>query len=104
MHRAIDPSKARVIVQTAQETTCPQCEAGLVISQHPDQSKVETTDEALDQAFETLRRRLPETRMEKAGTAADKARAFEQWARCHPQRPPLREAAFRRENMIRDAE
>ena len=63
-----------------------------------------TTDEALDQAFETLRRRLPETRMEKAGTAADKARAFEQWARCHPQRPPLREAAFRRENMIRDAE
>jgi hypothetical protein len=36
MHRAIDPSKARRIVETAEETVCPVCEGGLVISQHRD--------------------------------------------------------------------
>lgn len=36
MHRAIDPSRARRIVLTAKETLCPDCEGGLVISQHRD--------------------------------------------------------------------
>jgi hypothetical protein len=36
MHRAIEPSKARRIVETAEETVCPHCEGGLVISQHRD--------------------------------------------------------------------
>lgn len=36
MHRAIDPSKARRIVETAEETICLRCEGGLVISQHRD--------------------------------------------------------------------
>jgi len=34
MHRAIDASKARRIVETAEETVCPSCEGGLVIRQH----------------------------------------------------------------------
>jgi hypothetical protein len=62
-----------------------------------------TTDEALDQALETLRRRLPETHAGEGNANAEKARAFEQWARSHPQRPPLPESAFQRENMVRDA-
>ena len=48
MHRAIDPSKARLIVQTAQETTCPHCEAGLVISQHRDRY-IQRLDELVHQ-------------------------------------------------------
>lgn len=63
-----------------------------------------TTGEALDQALEALRSRMPDLRR---GTGVqsneDKARAFEEWARNHPNRPPLPEAAFQRENMIRDA-
>jgi hypothetical protein len=34
MHRAVDPSSARRIVLTAQETTCPICEGSLSIRQH----------------------------------------------------------------------
>jgi hypothetical protein len=34
--------------------------------------------------------------------AADKARAFETWARSHAQKPPLPAEALRRENLIRD--
>jgi hypothetical protein len=34
MHRAVDASKARRIVLTAQETTCPSCQGGLAIRQH----------------------------------------------------------------------
>jgi hypothetical protein len=63
-----------------------------------------TTDEALDQALETLRGRLPEPpRGHEGQSNEEKARAFEEWARNHPKRPPLPEAAFQRENMIRDA-
>lgn len=36
MHRAVDPSQARRIVQTAEEQDCPHCGGGLVISQHRD--------------------------------------------------------------------
>jgi len=61
-----------------------------------------TTTEALDQALEALRLRLPEPRASHGPANAEKARAFEQWARNHPKRPPLTEAAFQRENMIRD--
>jgi hypothetical protein len=60
-----------------------------------------TTDEALDQALETLRCRLPEPRPQ-GESGAERARAFEQWARSHPQRQPLREEAFQRENMTRE--
>jgi hypothetical protein len=35
--------------------------------------------------------------------AAEKARAFETWARSHPHKPPLPHEAIRRENLIRDA-
>jgi len=62
-----------------------------------------TTDEALDQALEGLRRRLPEPGVAEVQANVEKARAFEQWARSHPERPPLPEAAFQRESMIRDA-
>jgi hypothetical protein len=62
-----------------------------------------TPAEALDQALESLRRRLPEPRTANGETNADKAQAFEQWARNHPKRPPLPETAFQRESMIRDA-
>jgi len=36
-------------------------------------------------------------------SAAEKARAFEAWARSHPHKPPLPDEALRRENLIRDA-
>jgi hypothetical protein len=61
------------------------------------------TAEALDQALEALRRRLPETRTAQGEASAEKAEAFERWARSHPKRPPLPETAFQRENMIRDS-
>lgn len=35
--------------------------------------------------------------------AAEKARAFEIWARNHPYTPPLSDDAIRRENLVRDA-
>jgi hypothetical protein len=35
--------------------------------------------------------------------AAEKARAFESWARSHAHKPPLPDEALRRENLIRDA-
>jgi hypothetical protein len=35
--------------------------------------------------------------------AAEKARAFESWARSHVHKPPLPNEALRRENLIRDA-
>jgi hypothetical protein len=35
--------------------------------------------------------------------AAEKARAFEAWARSHPHKPPLPDEAIRRENLVRDA-
>jgi hypothetical protein len=35
--------------------------------------------------------------------AAEKARAFEAWARSHDHKPPLPDEALRRENLIRDA-
>ena len=63
-----------------------------------------TAAEALDRALEELRRRLPEPLASKAETSAEKARAFEWWARGHPRRPPLPEAAFQRENLIREAD
>ena len=53
-----------------------------------------TPAEVLDQAFEALRRRLPERRASDEKTNADKARAFEQWARNHPKRPPLPEVGL----------
>lgn len=66
--------------------------------------------EALDQALDALRSRLPESQPEEGvrsctemQTNEAKAQAFEKWARNHPARPPLPEAAFRRENLIRDA-
>ena len=63
-----------------------------------------TTEEALDQALEGLRCRLPEPpRGTEVQSNEDKARAFEDWARNHPKRPPLPDTAFQRENMIRDA-
>jgi hypothetical protein len=63
-----------------------------------------TTAEALDQALEALRGRLPESpRGTEVQSHEEKARAFEQWAHNHPKRPPLPDAAFQRENMIRDA-
>jgi hypothetical protein len=63
-----------------------------------------TTEEALDQALEGLRGRLPAPPGGIGGQSnEDKARAFEQWASNHPKRPPLPETAFQRENMIRDA-
>lgn len=63
-----------------------------------------TPDEALDQALDTLRRRLPERPSAEGRTGADAAKAFEHWARSHPKRPPLPEAAFLRVSMIRDGE
>jgi hypothetical protein len=36
--------------------------------------------------------------------SAEKARAFEAWARSHPRKPPLPDEALRRENLIRDAQ
>lgn len=63
-----------------------------------------TTAEALDQALDALRSRLPESqRGAEPQSNEDKAQAFENWARNHPKRPPLPEEAFRRENLIRDA-
>lgn len=63
-----------------------------------------TTGEALDQALDALRSRLPVSQQQSAARSGeDRARAFEQWARSHPRRPPLPESAFQRENMIRDA-
>jgi hypothetical protein len=63
-----------------------------------------STDEALDQAFETLRSRLPEPHPPASVSSEGRARAFEAWARSHPRRAPLPDAAFQRENMIRDAQ
>jgi hypothetical protein len=61
----------------------------------------QTTDEALDQALDTLRHRIATP----PGSEGERmAQAFERWAHSHPQRPPLPEIAFHRENMIRDAE
>ena len=34
--------------------------------------------------------------------AKEKARAFEAWARSHPQTPPLSDESIRRENLTRD--
>jgi hypothetical protein len=63
-----------------------------------------TTTEALDQALEALRCRLPEPpRGTKGQSNEERARAFEEWARNHPKRPPLPDSAFQRENMTRDA-
>ena len=36
-------------------------------------------------------------------SAAEKARAFERWARSHPYTPPLSDEAIARENLIRDS-
>ena len=67
-------------------------------------SLAHTPDEAPDQALETLRRRLPERRVAEGETGVEKARALERWALSHPERPPLPETAFLRENMVRDGE
>jgi len=86
----------------------------MTITLRPDQERVlidairsglaHTPDEAIDQALEILRRRLPDTRAASEESGAERARAFERWANDHPQRPPLPETAFRRESMIRDGE
>jgi hypothetical protein len=63
-----------------------------------------TTAEALNQELEALRGRQPEPpRGTEVQSNEERARAFEEWARNHPKRPPLPDAAFQRENMIRDA-
>jgi hypothetical protein len=61
----------------------------------------QTTDEALDQALDTLRHRIAAPRPSEGERMAQ---AFERWAHNHPPRPPLPEFAFHREDMIRDAE
>jgi hypothetical protein len=84
----------------------------MTITLRPDQERVlidaissglaNTPDEALDQALETLRRRLPDPRATSGESGAERARAFERWGNDHPKRPPLPETAFRRESAIRD--
>ena len=39
-----------------------------------------------------------------ATSAAERARAFEAWARSHPYTPPLSDEAIGRENLVRDAQ
>lgn len=61
-----------------------------------------TRDEALDQALETLKRRLPTPEATEWGSNTERARAFERWVGNHPKMPPLPECAFERASMIRD--
>jgi hypothetical protein len=61
-----------------------------------------TADEALDRALDALRQWLARPPASSGQPDADRARAFETWARNHPKRPPLPESAFQRENMVRD--
>lgn len=48
----------------------------------------QSKEEALDQALDTLRRRMPEYRSVEAETNTSRARAFERWARNHPKPAP----------------
>jgi hypothetical protein len=67
-----------------------------------------TVEQWLEQIAEQLAEAQPDSiaRLQetnpKGTNPNERARAFEQWARNHPNRPPLPESAFRRENMLRD--
>jgi hypothetical protein len=62
-----------------------------------------TVERWVEQIAEQLADAQPDSIAHLQGTnPKERARAFEQWARNHPHRPPLPESAFRRENMLRD--
>jgi hypothetical protein len=80
------------------ETGIPhETEAGLLAQAHARGLSLEAY------AQEVLRERSRSPLSAGGRGAAEKARAFETWARSHPHKPPLPDEALRRENLIRDA-